>query len=923
MSSSNTQKLETIQEETSMLSSNPQNELIDVEYKQEQVTQFTEEEVPSTNIMESDRDDTYTSDMISNGELGDYLSRPVLISEHTWIEGTPFTTSTVTPWNAFFNSPAIKRKVDNYAFISCKLKVKIMVNSTPFLYGAMIAAYQPKQAMAGRSFSNTNDLDLTEISQAPHVWVLPQDSTGGVLELPFFHERDWLELTSSSELANMGQITLSEFVGLTAANGSASQSITVQMYAWAEDVCLSGPTYELAVQSKETYPDRGTFICFMMMLETLFNAFPILRQVHRKYVSFGDKASDLFEDIEVQAGVVSSVGNSLKTAAHEVGSAITNRDEYWKTPISSVSSSIAAVAKPLEDIPLISKFAKATQIGASAVSKVAKLFGFTNPPVIDNVMPLRNVPYHAFSSAEISVPADKFTLDPKNELSVDPRSVGLSAQDELAIGYIAGRESYIGNVVWPTTSAPGVDLFNLPVGPVNYNVAVASNGYQYALTPAALISRLFDSWRGDLILRFKVIASKYHCGRMRIVWDPKSDLNAVPDNTATSFNRVIDISSDKDVEIRIPYNQSRHFLRTPPLEIYRYLGVRGSIIGNYYDPEYFNGNVHGYVINSLSAPEPAASATVLIFARMADNFELANPINGFANEFSWFAPQSEETSISGTVPQVNENQYHTFFGESIRSIRTILRRTYQARPLASYGGTSATSDIQGSVFERTKYPAPNGYDPKSNTDARSALVPTTLKPYTYNINTPFSMVVPMYVGMRGSMLWHYEGLNYRDTSSRAAVSVMRSTGSPSVSGGRLVHATTVSAESAINLTTGVTDKFYMQLQTNVNNRYIAGQTVIAKNPLDGKSMCLPEMNNLRFKAANPKYWILGDGVGHNDSIVTTDVVSPSFSGLSTTGFQRNIIRRYFSIGPDFTVFFMLGVPRLYKYALVPALTASA
>jgi len=846
------------------LTSTPQNQAVSVPNEMQQLTQFVDADPADMNMITSEMDSTFTSDQIDIGALKDFLSRPTLIHEQTLTLGTPSGYSSILPWHLYFNNAVIKRKIDNYAYISCKLHLKIMINSTPFLYGGVICTYEPLTDHGYNISTTTNPLQLVELTSAPHVWVFPQTNTGGEMVLPFFYDTDWLELTSASDLQAMGKLHIREAIALASANGSVGQSCTIQFYAWAEDVKLSGPTFESAVQSGW-----------------------------------------------------SSVGTKVFKAATSKG-----LDEYAKKPISSIASTIAAMARPLTKIPTIGIFAKATEIGASAVGSIASLFGFTNPPNIVDVLPVRNVPYHAMNSGSIKVPAETLALDPKQELCVDPRTVGLSEEDEMAISYIAGREAYVGEFNWDTTDAPEVDLFNIPVGPTNYQVMPnATSGYEYAMTPACMLSQNFKYWRGDIIFRFKFIASKYHCGRIRLVWDPKANLNTVPANTNTSLNRIVDISEETDVEVRIPFNQARHFLECPDLQIYEYLGVKGSIIGNYYNKELFNGNFHGYVLNSLSAPETTAGITVLMFARMAPNAEFTVPIAKLDGSHSYFAPQSGDMiSISGASnDETDQNQYNVYFGEAVRSLRSVLRKAYPTAPMLTSATFTNTDKHCWVRWHSTIFPYFNGYDPTSNYFLRNQADSLNIRG-TATLNTPFTLMVPCYKALRGSMFWHYEYDNTQFlNSTRVPIEISRNTNDPPVSGGIAL----IGSSSGLTATTGningIMRSEFLANSGNIFHEERNSQTVMTSNTLDGKSILFPNMFNYRFDTTRPSAMITGlNRPRTRNEYVTCTMRTTPFGDFPSAGiFETTVIRRYYAAGPDFSLFYLQCVPRFYKYTSFP------
>jgi hypothetical protein len=99
--------------------------------------------------------------------------------------------------------------LDNYFLLNCNLKLKFVINATPFLYGAALVSYEPLTAFSADNVGagvNTNAAVLR--SQRPHLWLYPQTNQGGEMVLPFYYYQEWLNVTSLSELQNFGDIVI-------------------------------------------------------------------------------------------------------------------------------------------------------------------------------------------------------------------------------------------------------------------------------------------------------------------------------------------------------------------------------------------------------------------------------------------------------------------------------------------------------------------------------------------------------------------------------------------------------------------------------------------------------------------------------------------------------------------------------------------
>jgi hypothetical protein len=74
--------------------------------------------------------------------------------------------------------------------------------------------------------------------------------------LPFLYDLEWLDITSASDLTNMGRIHLDSFTNLQNANSVSGQDVNITVYAWAENVTIAGLTTRLALQGDE-YSSSG------------------------------------------------------------------------------------------------------------------------------------------------------------------------------------------------------------------------------------------------------------------------------------------------------------------------------------------------------------------------------------------------------------------------------------------------------------------------------------------------------------------------------------------------------------------------------------------------------------------------------------------------------------------------------------------
>lgn len=237
-------------------------------------------------------------------------------------------------------------------------------------------------------------------------------------------------------------------------------------------------------------------------------------------------------------------------------------DEYEVQPgagvISGPAAAVASVAGRLRDAPFIGKFALATEIGAKAVSAVARLFGFSRPSMLVASADMRQNLVTDMVHTDVPDGSTSLTVNAKHELSIDPHTIGFdSSEDDLTVKNLACRWTL--GQIWTWTRADPIDatLVNADVWPFMFSVpGDASNPYR--LTSLGLCAMLFEYWHGTIEVRIKIVASRMHRGRLRLQWTPDQSAN----DLNLSYNHIIDISGMREYCVSLPFVATTGFLRS-------------------------------------------------------------------------------------------------------------------------------------------------------------------------------------------------------------------------------------------------------------------------------------------------------------------------------------------------------------------------
>jgi hypothetical protein len=225
---------------------------------EEVILSFADESRGEIGQIGSGLDPTRHTSVYKDAAISHFLERPVLISTQTWTENTNVDIS-VAPFYQFFNDSRIKNKVTNYSLVRCNLKIKVLINASPFYYGNAKTIWKPLTDYCPDNWVVVPGQEGWKVpySQVPGFYIQVEKNQGGEMTLPFFYHKNWLRITSADETTKMGILQIKSFTPLLNANSVASSDVTIQIYAWAENVELSGPTISEALQSGDEYKSSG------------------------------------------------------------------------------------------------------------------------------------------------------------------------------------------------------------------------------------------------------------------------------------------------------------------------------------------------------------------------------------------------------------------------------------------------------------------------------------------------------------------------------------------------------------------------------------------------------------------------------------------------------------------------------------------
>jgi hypothetical protein len=580
-------------------------------------------------------------------------------------------------------------------------------------------------------------------------------------------------------------------------------------------------------------------------------------------------------------------------------------DEYGQGIVSKPASAIAKAAGALKSAPIIGPYMRATEMIAGGVGDIAKLFGYSRPPLLQNEIVVK--PQYVGNAANVDAPENiqKLTLDSKAEVTIDPRVTGLSAEDEMNLLNLVQKESYLTTFNFSSTNALNDLLWQCRVNPSLHGK------FQNEIHPTSMsfFMNYFRSWQGSIKFRFQIIKSNYHQGRLIVRYDPNSFGSGVV-NYNVNYSRVVDISEEDDFEVIVGWGQKEPFLSVPSMDVSNdWFGSSLPRLSTDSNREH-NGVLEINVVNELVSPLQNQSISVNVFVSMCEDAKFADPVQQRLNAYHlWPLPEvlgsqsgvstdmateeccsdkpgesKETTVLTKPMPEADQ-MMNVFYGEVPTTLRELCKRYVLTRSYL-FTNIDLPDTAQQITLLNKDLPYHTGYDPQG-LDVSSIAGNVTL-----SYQSPLAYFMPAFAGYRGAIRHKYVFLNgIRFEGSVGTVARRHYIGS----GNGTTSAITRSYNDAKEIA------FLGSASTNAG---VSVQYLTSNNTIQAE---LPFYNQGR--------------IGYSRLIRAQDLNCNSHEVTFISNFQTvskdAVAQDFVAAGEDFSLYFYTGAPILYRYALTP------
>ncbi|APG76696.1 hypothetical protein [Beihai picorna-like virus 61] len=560
--------------------------------------------------------------------MDNFFERPITLATITGTVGSQVN-YVVDLWDAITLNPTVRAKLRNYAYLKADVEVRIAVSGTPFHYGMLLVSYQPLA---------DNNSALNTIY--------------GLIGTHRFQALSYLSQAPGACVINVRE---NQPVNLTC------KYVNVQ------------PMIRLFNKSPLIIPDTGSFNDTVGLGKLYINSINNIECASSTPTNVSIYVYARLVNVELGTGTGTVV--QVTTESGEMDERKVGPIEKFATRASAVSTAIASF------VPEIEPFAVASSLIFGSIGKVASLFGFSAPTMNNEPVRVRNDPFEN-GAHTIGYHLDKrLTLDPKQELTIDPRVCGTD-EDDMVIANLCARETLLDTFAWDVADAPlASSIWMAPVNPAIVKRDVYAVGPVYIATPTALsfAATPFEWWRGTIDFRFQIVASQFHRGKLAVIFEPNISQNVVIDTDLDlnkQFIKIIDIQETQDVTFSVEWAFPKAWARVLTSDLLGDLGTVGFLGDALFD--YANGYIAVVPFTALQSPD-GSDVSVNVYISSQDmrfnyvtdrNLPTTRPV-----------VESGEMTTSGTARMNLNDSTATLdhicelhFGEAPLSFRALLKR---------------------------------------------------------------------------------------------------------------------------------------------------------------------------------------------------------------------------------------------------------
>lgn len=333
-------------------------------------------------------------------------------------------------------------------------------------------------------------------------------------------------------------------------------------------------------------------------------------------------------------------------------------------PVESASLKLNKLFGKFSKNPLISSYVTPLKWVNDIVTDTANVFGWSRPQNLSTMMRVKRKPLGNTGQVDDLDNSDTMALSSKNTVGVMP-SFSYTGLDELDFSNLLSKFTVVGSFDFTTTST-GI-IYQEELSPTNFKVV--SGGLTHHST-VSYLSTLFRQWRGSIILRFTIVRTEFHSGRLMFAFNPQYNLSP-QSNEYDYMNRdIVDIREHNQITFLFPFTSPLMYLPCEPT-------------GGGLDVSNWFGEIEVFVVDQLRAPA-SVSSTVTILVEVAGYSDMEFAVPRTITQIPRIDVIAQMESIDckilekpiGSTVIVNDSTVPSSLsiGEKITNLRLLLKR---------------------------------------------------------------------------------------------------------------------------------------------------------------------------------------------------------------------------------------------------------
>lgn len=338
--------------------------------------------------------------------------------------------------------------------------------------------------------------------------------------------------------------------------------------------------------------------------------------------------------------------------------------------VSSTAGSISAWLNKNKDDSVLGSVTRTAGWMMGGISKIADLMGWSKPVNVLNPQPIIHINNIDMVTGDGTYTGLKYAQNA--DAGISRIALSDNGKDQMLISNFVRENEFLPyHFRWEKDNEVSKQMLKFEHTPsLWYITRQIGNRTQYTFNHLSLLGTMFSYWRGALDLTIHPVMTKFHSGRLRVVYTPEKpvDNQVLLDHMSYTYTWIIDLSDPSTWTIRLPFVSATPWKR--------------------YDEN--AGDLKFFVETELHASAGVSTAIDVFFSvTLTDEFEVAVP-DTLATDKTKYIPsilyqapsatlQMEEEPIKFVSEKSESTGAHQLaIGDPVRSLRAVLKRFYPA-----------------------------------------------------------------------------------------------------------------------------------------------------------------------------------------------------------------------------------------------------